>query len=578
MLWTVLLVLVIQLVSWIPTASSTNKYGNAARYAMKRLMNWYLPGRGLWIGHLSYPPDWCRANVVESLANYYLFQADQTEKDYLWTVMSDVRKFQGSTFYQTAEYFDDVLWWSLAYQRWYEIAHTDRADEDAASYFLMNAMNIVNVVYEDSWGRDTLCGGGCYWSRTSDYKNAITNELFIAATSKLARLFQERQDLEKSNLYRNYANEAMNWFVKSGMIQTQNPDNQSKLIVDGLNSTCQPTGAVYTYNQGVILGGIEQTVLYAMENNMPIDKSLLQLSEQLIHSVGELMTNDKHILTESSCGDGALFKGIYSRYLNYFSSTIQYGGIYSVNFLLNQMSSVWAIARDGEKGYFGRAWDQNYDGDANHNVQTSVIELFNTNRNEKASWSQCNNHGLFVHNSCACDPRYSGETCEQETPFGSIFSNANLTFSTFSDSAASLLCQSKTSPYFVTLCISDEDLDWASFQVESDNPEKNEVRLRGKGGLYISNTEMDDEGRVLLVPAGSDMSNLSFKVLIQNQVEMSNNPFKLESIILQSTVDSALFLTVSKIKTVTLQSVGSSSSSSSSPSQFLYNVIQTCHQ
>jgi predicted alpha-1,6-mannanase (GH76 family) len=81
-------------------------------------------------------------------------------------ILLDIKNNQGTKFYQTAEYYDHIGWWSLAYTRAYKIA-LSRNDNDSANYFLTTAGKIT----------DDFCNGGCYWSRTSTYKNAITNEL-----------------------------------------------------------------------------------------------------------------------------------------------------------------------------------------------------------------------------------------------------------------------------------------------------------------------------------------------------------------------------------------------------------------
>jgi len=93
---------------------------------------------------------------------------------------------------------------------------------------------------------DNTCGGGLWRSTAKSYKNAITNELFIKLSAELHNRIRGDHD---------YLDQSVNtwtWFKASGMINSEN------LINDGLdNGTCASNeGETWSYNQGVILGGL----------------------------------------------------------------------------------------------------------------------------------------------------------------------------------------------------------------------------------------------------------------------------------------------------------------------------------
>ena len=147
-----------------------------------------------------------------------------------------------------------------------------------------------------SEGWDTsLCGGGMIWNPyLAPYKNAITNQLFIAASVSMFLHFPgddnsspfTEGDLAKAHdiHYLIAAIEAYDWLRDSNMT------NHLGLYTDGfhVSSWRLPNGTgkcdlrdeqVYTYNQGVILSGMRG--LYTATGN----RSYLEDGHQLIRDV-----------------------------------------------------------------------------------------------------------------------------------------------------------------------------------------------------------------------------------------------------------------------------------------------------
>jgi predicted alpha-1,6-mannanase (GH76 family) len=563
--------------------SITSSLGHVAqversRFAFRQLMNWYLPSSGRWIGHLSYPPDWCRANAVESIANYYLYNKEilsDDEKNYIWGILQETQKAQGTKFYQDAEYFDDILWWSLAYTRAYEVG-LQRNEILAANEFLQVAQGINDVVAKDSW-EGSVCNGGAYWSRTSKYKNAITNELYIVSSSRLAKLTADSKFTERATL-------GLNWLLNSGMLQ-----KDSSLIVDGLDSSCNPTGGVYTYNQGVILGGIsEYTKLF------PSNSSLVETGEQIAKAVSVRLTDaSTGVLTEVSCGDGALFKGIYTRYLRYFIEMSSPSSSPSFeDFLLTQSESVWNKDRDLANGYFGKSWlglyDYNY-----HNLQVSALELFDAAssksvQSEDKNLPICGEHGWPTgENSCACFSRFTGSRCDKEVASWSSYYSSNSPRVTFTNGLrGTLLCALSPTTQTpdkqsVVSCTSDGTMDLSYFTVESVNSQT--VRLRTLTGAYLS---VQDDPFVIArkIDATTDINTVKDIQFVATTVSpISNddkfglsNPLAFEYVSFRSVMNNKV-LSVSGNRGAVEFVDDSSTSFNAAATLFQTNLEQICH-
>jgi predicted alpha-1,6-mannanase (GH76 family) len=132
-----------------------------------------------------------------------------------------------------SRYFDDDGWYLNAWLRAYDVTGDPK--------YLAEGRSLFETL---THGWDDHCGGGVWWSAERNYKNAITNELFLLAAARLAR----RTGLPR---YVAWALRCWRWFGASGMI------NADDLVNDGLDGHCANNGQpTWTYNQGVILGGL----------------------------------------------------------------------------------------------------------------------------------------------------------------------------------------------------------------------------------------------------------------------------------------------------------------------------------
>lgn len=157
---------------------------------------------------------WQSANMYEEIANLGLFPATDpmtvtSAKDIVGKMLDKVLITKPIFLYANSN--DDVLWWCLALER---------------SYHLLNDVRLLQLAEETmmhvmrDW-TDT-CSGGLLWDHTKTYKNAITNELLLSAST---RLF----DTTRNQSYLNIALDTWAWFNQSGLI-----DPVDGLVDDGL--------------------------------------------------------------------------------------------------------------------------------------------------------------------------------------------------------------------------------------------------------------------------------------------------------------------------------------------------------
>ncbi|MCJ1326779.1 hypothetical protein MMC10_003445 [Thelotrema lepadinum] len=227
-----------------------------------------------------------------------------------------------------AEAFDDMLWVVLGWLESIKFIDThsdihfpslsDPENGNSTWYgkrFIPTFAHRARVFWElASTGWDeSLCGGGMVWSPyLAPYKNAITNELFIAASVKMYLYFpgdsndfpfshpstnkhprstsstnaptQDPSYKPHDKKYLDAAIRAYDWLLTSNMT------NSAGLFIDGFHvspktGTCSVRNKmVYTYNQGVILTG--QRYLFDATGNRTYLESGHTLLRAVMHATG----------------------------------------------------------------------------------------------------------------------------------------------------------------------------------------------------------------------------------------------------------------------------------------------------
>jgi predicted alpha-1,6-mannanase (GH76 family) len=328
------------------------RYAGYADLAYGTLVgNWYHPLDGSWDG-LRF---WQAANAMHAIVNYAAIRPVAGIVQMLRTIFH-ANAGDNFAIYAAQGVFDDEGWWALAWLAAYDLLKdSDVADErqTAADFLWMAKFIFNNMSSQWTW----RCGGGCCWN-TPDYaggeamryKNAIVNELFFTLA---VRLYQRTNDA----LYLDWAMSSLNWFKKSGM------QNASGLINDGLRLVvCGNNGGqTYTYNQGVILGGLADMYLVTGDYSTYIEQAAWPLFQSVIAS--DLVRDC--VLTEPAGPDDETpqFKGVFMRYLAYLCSVDpDPGGTHRpeyLTFIARNANAIWYDNR--WYTFFGYSWAGPFD-------------------------------------------------------------------------------------------------------------------------------------------------------------------------------------------------------------------------
>lgn len=326
----------------VPAAPSYRFYADSSIAALQA---WYNTTNGQW----NTTGWWNSANALEAVIDYSRRTGSTA---YLSVISNTFDKNQAGNFLNN--YYDDEGWWAASWIKAYDLTGDVRY------------LNMAKTIFNDmKGGWTTTCGGGIWWSKTTQYKNAIANELFLTVA---ARLHLRTPGDAGAGSYIDWAQREWNWFNASGMINAQN------LVNDGLttNGTCANNGqTTWTYNQGVILGGLVD--LYKSTGNA----AYLTKAQAIADSAISHLVNAQGILKEPcepSCGaDGPQFKGIFMRNLVYLHET-QNKQAYQ-DFITKNADSIWLNDRNASN-QFGLMWSGPFDT-ANAANQSSAQDALN---------------------------------------------------------------------------------------------------------------------------------------------------------------------------------------------------------
>jgi predicted alpha-1,6-mannanase (GH76 family) len=246
------------------------------------------------------------------------------------------------------DFYDDEGWWALTWVAAYRVFR-DKRYLDAA-----------RTLFDDMrTGWDGVCGGGIWWNKRRQYKNAIANELFLKVAAQLFRWTNNQS-------HHDWAQRAWDWFSASGLI------NEYSLVNDGLSGHCRNNGGItWTYNQGVILGGL--VALHAISG----DDVLIQQARAIADAAIAALCDEDGVLREPNepdlGNDGPQFKGIFVRNLaELYSATLE---PHYRDFLRRNAEAVWNRNRSLDN-FFGVQWSGPFDR-ADAARQSSAIDALN---------------------------------------------------------------------------------------------------------------------------------------------------------------------------------------------------------
>ncbi|KAF1849271.1 glycoside hydrolase family 76 protein [Cucurbitaria berberidis CBS 394.84] len=376
-----LLQLLLFSVSLIPNSSAQSAHDTVtdptkrAEYAFTTLQTWYNASTGIWDS----TGWWNSANIMTMVGNLAKTEPKNQRLQKLAarifanTVMQapaknpqpgieneasrgqDVNKTFALSNRTDPEdwldgFYDDDLWWALAWINAYDITSNPK--------YLHLAEGIFAAVTK-AW--PTRCGnGGIFWSWEEEYMNAIANELFMSTAAHLANRMDE-EDRKKE--YVAWAERTLDWFLSSGMI------NERGTINDGLTEDCENNDrTTWSYNQGVILGALVQL------NKATPNPTYLALAACIAKAaIIELSDVDGviHDICEPECGgDGTQFKGIFIRNLQILHEAAPddaYAEVININ-----AESIWVNDRDGNA--FSVNWAGPFVRPANASTQSSAMD------------------------------------------------------------------------------------------------------------------------------------------------------------------------------------------------------------
>ena len=288
-----------------------------AQSAITALQKWYNSTTGLW----ETTGWWNSANALTTLADFaaidssldyvaeHVFRNTFSQAQKASPEVVKVRKLYSVTTYTGPpfppgiippkngfsgflnDFYDDEGWWALAWLQIYDLTKQPQ--------YLQTAIDIFEDMRK-GWGG--TCEG-LWWNKQHSYKAAIANSLFLTVASQLANRAANR------GYYLDWAFKEWDWFQGTGMINSQYNIN------DGISlETCHSNnGTVWSYNQGVILGG-----LLEFHRAAP-NQTYLVMAERIALAGINFLSDSNGILhdpCEPNCGnDGPQFKGIFLRNL-----------------------------------------------------------------------------------------------------------------------------------------------------------------------------------------------------------------------------------------------------------------------
>jgi len=215
-------------------------------------------------------------------------------------------------------------------------------------------------IFDDMTGGATTPCGGIWWDKAHTQMGAIENELYLSVAAHLANRVPSNQ-----TYYQNAAQSQWTWFQNSGMINADNTIN------NGLNSSCQNDGGiVWSYNQGVILGGL---VELARSSG---DGSLVPAAQAIANAAIANLTDANGILHDVceawGCGqDGNQFKGVFIRNLMELQQSAPVDAYKT--FIDANADSIWANDRDSNN-MLSEDWSGPFVASANASTHSSAMD------------------------------------------------------------------------------------------------------------------------------------------------------------------------------------------------------------
>lgn len=334
----------------VPDGSAEPDYRAYATAGIEALQLWYRP----WTGRWRSTGWWNAANALTAVIGFTQRTGDDTYRGVVERTFRRARR-RHSDF--ILSFYDDNGWWGLAWVAAYDLTGEDHYLEAARTIFA----NLVT-------GWDDTCGGGVWWNTERKYKNAITNELFLTLAARLHQRCSGDHD------YLDWALREWNWFRDRCLIGGEG------LVNDGLTAECENNGGItWSYNQGVILGGlaalyeITGEASYLSQGESIADAALRLLTTPSASGTPGILIEPNELATARKDADRPQFKGVFMR--NLYDFNLQSRRPAYSEFFRANARSIWANARN-EKNQFGLHWAGPFD-QADACRQSSALDALN---------------------------------------------------------------------------------------------------------------------------------------------------------------------------------------------------------
>eukprot|EP00937_MAST-01D_sp_MAST-1D-sp2_P008141 g8141.t1 len=378
-----------------------------------------LPGGRYYTPGLTSEASWQAANTLETLSSLAL--AEPTAYGAVRRAFDETLAANGGIPHDFA-HFDDFGWWALALLRWARVM--TGASANATDTTVLNHLGVARTVFDmyvqRAWNT-TQCGGGVFWgpvTGTPSYKNAITNELFLALAAALHAATGEARFAE-------WARAQWAWLGAGPGGAMRGPDG---LYNDGLDgATCaNNNGTTWTYNQGVILGALA-SLAGAAGSGGEVAELLRAADGTARATMGSALLAPAGVLREpcelragaapsaaaaaaagGGCnGDQRIFKGVFVRHLWYLSgadacapeNALAYRAFIGANAAAAIARGRRGGGRSGANATFGLHWAGPFDAmSAGAATQSAALDLilaaaFPLLRAPPPVRARCNNGG-----------------------------------------------------------------------------------------------------------------------------------------------------------------------------------------
>ncbi|MDQ0116050.1 glycoside hydrolase family 76 protein [Paenibacillus harenae] len=290
---------------------------------------------------------WWQAHAVDVLVDGYERTGDERYEKLLERMYEGIAERNAGVY--PNDYYDDMEWMGLAWLRAYDATQDKRY------------MDVARLLWEDvktGWNEEQ--GGGIAWRKEQlDYKNTPANAPAVILAVRLYEHTKDQDDLD-------WAIRIYEWQKKTLV------DPDSGFVWDGINR--QGDGAVdkdwkFTYGQGVYIGaGVE---LYRVTG----DEGYLADARKTADAAKEELTSSATgMLPSEGDGDGALFKGIFVRYLGELIQVDNEPKAW-IELLETNAASLWDFGKDTEQARFSNSWAQTPENAVQLSTQLSAVML-----------------------------------------------------------------------------------------------------------------------------------------------------------------------------------------------------------